>query len=118
MMRLEPYRLNAKQLFSLLLGALLGLAIFISPYQLHNNPASIFANSKATSQEHQHHNSKEIPKDLKCLRCVLQGFQAPEVIAPFIVVIVVLGFLSFGKANEPFSFITLVNAARAPPLAT
>ena len=117
-MRLETRHLQTKPLFSLLLAVLLGLAIFVSPYQLHNNPASIFAYSKTTSQEHKHHDSKETPQDLKCLRCVLQGFQVPERIAPLIVVIVVLGFLSFNKPSEPFSFITLINTARAPPLAT
>jgi hypothetical protein len=114
MMRLEPTLLHTKQLFSLLLGAVLSLAIFISPYQLHNNPASIFTNTKTTS-EHQHHSS-QIPKDFKCLRCVLQSFQLPETIAPLLGVVIVLGFVNISKTVEPFSFILPTKAARAPPV--
>jgi hypothetical protein len=106
-----------KQFFTLLLGVMLGLAIFVSPYQLHHSPGSIFftkfpANTEPSSHD-QHH---EDTKDIRCLRCVLYGFQVPETIAPFVVILVVLGFLTVVKPAEPFSFITLDKSARAPPV--
>ncbi len=118
--RLDKDRQGA-QLFSLLLAALLGLALFLSPYRLHNDPTSIFfvasTSATATSAEHtshtQHH---EDSKTLQCLRCVLYGFQLPETATPFIVILVVLGFLKLAKPAEPFSFITLSKSARAPPV--
>ena len=112
-MRLEsPF--YAKQLFTLLLGGLLSLAIFISPYQLHNNPASIFAKIKTGSHQH-HQPTSETTQTIKCLRCVLQGFGVPEIIVPFIFIVVVLGFLVFEKPSQPFSFITLSKRARPRP---
>jgi hypothetical protein len=117
-MPFQPFHQRAKQGITLLLGVVLGLAIFISPYQLHQNPGSIFFKvgsdtpSNHTSHEHQNH---EEGKELRCLRCVLQSFEAPETIAPFVVVLVVLGFLKLAKPTEPFSFVTLSKSARAPP---
>jgi hypothetical protein len=118
-MRLSSPQLS-RQVFTLWLGVLLGLAIFISPYQLHHNPGSIFfkISSKVTSNhsshEHQHH---EQSRELHCLRCVLQSFEAPEIIAPLIVIFVLLGFIKLAKPTEPFSFVTLGKSARAPPQA-
>jgi hypothetical protein len=110
---------RSKQVFTLLLGVMLGLAIFISPYQLHHNSASIFFKTPAetqtaahTSHEHQHQNSEE----LRCLRCVLQGFELPETIEPFIIIFITLGFLIPAKPSQPFSFIVLTKTARAPPV--
>jgi hypothetical protein len=109
---------RSRQVFTLLLGVLLGLAIFVSPYQLHQNPGSIFfkvgsgAASNHTSHEHQHH---EEGKELRCLRCVLQSFETPETVTPLLIIFVVLGFVKLIKPTEPFSFITLSKSARAPP---
>jgi hypothetical protein len=112
------------QLFSLLLASLLGLALFISPYQLHNNPASIFfvkitsdvASSAPEAKQHSQHQHHKETQVIHCLRCVLYGFQVPETLAPFIVILVVLGFLKLVKLAEPFSFISLSKNARAPPV--
>jgi hypothetical protein len=110
--------LRHKQVFTLLLSALLGLAIFISPYQLHQSPGSIFFKTFPASAEplaqHQHHDHDKT-QELRCLRCVLYGFQVPETATPFIVILVVLGFLRLPKPSEPFSFIPLSKSARAPP---
>jgi hypothetical protein len=110
---------RSKQVFTLLLGVMLGLAIFISPYQLRHNSASIFFKTATEtrtathpSHEHQHQHSEE----LHCLRCVLQGFELPETIAPFMVIFITLGFLIPAKPNQPFSFIVLTKTARAPPV--
>jgi hypothetical protein len=107
---------------------LLGLALFLSPYQLHNNPASIFfvrvssaqsvASTQSTPQTNQHsqHQHHKETQGIHCLRCVLYGFQVPESIVPFIVILVILGFLKLAKLAEPFSFIFLGKNARAPPV--
>lgn len=112
---------RARQFLTLLLGVSLGLAIFVSPIELHNNPESIFFATKTSAtvehsshNQHQHH---EKAKAIQCLRCVLYGFQAPETIAPFIAVLVVLGFIKVAKPIAPDSFITLSKTARAPPTA-
>jgi hypothetical protein len=117
---------QAAQLFSLPLAVLLGLALFLSPYRLHNDPTSIFfvastsattISANTTSVEHSSHSQHhEESKTLQCLRCVLYGFQLPETATPFLVILVVLGFLKLAKPAEPFSFITLSNSARAPPV--
>lgn len=112
------------QLFSLLLASLLGIALFISPYQLHNNSGSVFfikitsdvARSSPDVNEHSQHQHHEKNQDIRCLRCVLYGFQLPETTAPFVVILVVLGFLKLARPAEPFSFITLSKKARAPPV--
>lgn len=110
------------QLFSLLLSSLLGLALFISPYQLHDNSASIFfvkpsgissTTQHASHTQHEHQESR----DIRCLRCVLYGFQLPETIAPFVIILVVLGFINLAKPVEPVSFVTPSQSARAPPTA-
>ncbi len=111
--------LQSKQFLSLLLGLSLGLAIFISPYQLHNNPASVFFTKAAASTEHSTHNQHQHQQQsqaMRCLRCVLYGFQLPETVAPFVVILVVLGFVKLAKPTQPFSFITLSKSARAPPV--
>jgi hypothetical protein len=105
----------SKRAFTLLLGVALGLAIFISPYTLHHSPGSIFfteISSSAESPSHEHHQET---KEIRCLRCVLYGFQLPETIAPLLVIFIVLGFLKLAKPPEPFSFIPLSKSARAPP---
>ncbi len=113
---------RTRQAFTLLLAALLGLAIFISPYQLHHSQASIFfvttVTNKAAEPSHHTHqqNDQQEPQSLRCLRCVLYGFQLPETLAPFIVILVVLGFLKLAKPIQPVSFIMPSKSARAPPL--
>jgi hypothetical protein len=116
-MNLRPTHSQSKQFLTLLLGLCLGLAIFISPYQLHANPGSIFfAEKSATSTDHSAHaQHQQDSKELRCLRCVLYGFQAPETIASFVVILIVLGFITLAKHTQPFSFITLSKLARAPP---
>lgn len=109
--------LQSKQIFTVLLGVVLGLAIFVSPYQLHHSPGSIFFKKTPANTEHSSHEQHhEDTKDIRCLRCVLYGFQVPEAIVPFVVILVVLGFLTVAKPAEPFSFITLSKSARAPPV--
>jgi hypothetical protein len=109
---------TGKQAFSVLLGFCLALALLLSPYQLHSSPGSIFfipertEHTKHPSTQHEHQDSS---KELRCLRCVLYGFQLPESVVPFTVVLVVLGFLKLAKISAPFSFITLSQNARAPP---
>jgi hypothetical protein len=124
-MRAAHTNLHLKQLLSLLLGVSLGLAIFISPYQLHHNPASIFFNTQTSvptqlvPTEHATHSQHEQHQDsqaIRCLRCVLYGFQVPETLEPFSVFLIVLGFLTFIKPTQPFSFITFSKKARAPPV--
>jgi hypothetical protein len=108
--------LQRRQIFTLLLGVVLGLAIFVSPYQLHHSPGSIFFKKFPANAEHSSHEQHQDTKDIRCLRCVLYGFQVPETIAPFVVILVVLGFLTVAKPAEPFSFIPLGKSARAPPV--
>jgi hypothetical protein len=114
MPRLEPHSYSQKQLFTLLLGGLLGLAIFISPYQLHNHPGSIF--TKLNTSSHHHHHTPQSEQLIKCLRCVLYGFQIAEDHTPIIFTLLVLGFLSLGKPQQLVSLILLKESARAPPL--
>jgi hypothetical protein len=102
---------------AVLLGTLLGLALFISPYRLHQSSGSVFLTRLPTSTEHSsheghHHDTKE----LRCLRCVLYGFQLPETIEPLIFILVVLGFLKLVKLTEPLSFVPFGKSARAPPV--
>jgi hypothetical protein len=115
--------MKAAQAVSLLLAFLLGLALFLSPYRLHDSPASIFfVNQSAASEtaisEHTAHSQHdhEQTQEPQCLRCVLYGFQLPETTAPFVVILVVLGFLRVAKPAEPFSFVTRSACARAPPV--
>jgi hypothetical protein len=115
MMRPRP-TLQSKQLFTLLLGVALGLAIFVSPYQLHHSPGSIFFKQPPAQKHSSHGQHHEDTKDIRCLRCVLYGFQVPEAIVPFVVILVVLGFLTVTKPSEPFSFVTPSKSARAPPI--
>jgi hypothetical protein len=108
---------QAAKIFALLLAALLGLALFLSPYRLHSSPASIFfivqtaASDHAGHGEHEHQQTQE----LQCLRCVLYGFQLPETATPFVIILVVLGFIKVAKPIAPASFITPSKSARAPP---
>jgi hypothetical protein len=111
---LEPRYYFIKQLFTLLLGSLLGLAIFISPYQLHNHPGSIF--SKLNTSSHHHHHTPHSEQLIKCLRCVLYGFQIAEDPSPIIFILLVLGLLSLSKPQRPFRFVPIKKSARAPPL--
>jgi hypothetical protein len=113
MFRLESRPLFTKQLLTLMLGGLLGLAIFISPYQLHNNPGSIF--TKLNTSSHQHH-LPQPEQMIECLRCVLYGFQIPETIVRIATILVVLGFITFAQPTQPSSFITPSKSARAPPV--
>ncbi len=107
------------QKVSIWLTGLLGLALFLSPIQLHNNPASIFFTVQTSVQNHtSHHQHTPVQETqvIRCLRCILYGFLLPEVIAPLIVTVVTLEVLTIKKPIEPFSFVSLTISARAPPV--
>lgn len=113
-------RSQTNAVLSLLMGGLLGLALFLSPVALHNNPQSIFFVAKTSANlehTHQHHQDHDKTQAVQCLRCVLYGFELPVAIAPFIIIIVTLGFLILAKPAQPFSFISISKTARAPPVA-
>jgi hypothetical protein len=115
MMKTSLSYMQTKQVLALLLGLALSIAIFITPYQLHYSlEGSAEAASGSEQSEHAHHHRQN--DDIHCLRCILYGFQLPEILEPLLVVFVVLGFLKVAKPAEPFSFITLSKSARAPPL--
>jgi hypothetical protein len=109
---------QAAKIFALLLAAMLGLALFLSPYRLHSSPTSIFFVSQTAASEHAGHSEHEHQQtqELQCLRCVLYGFQLPETATPFVIILVVLGFIKVAKPIAPDSFITLSKTARAPPV--
>jgi hypothetical protein len=116
MMRTTPHTPSTKQCAALL-AAVLGLALFLSPVQLHLNSANFPAPAAQDHASHAQHG--EAPSEdgtLNCLRCVLYGFQLPETAAPLIVIFVVLGFLKVARPAEPFSFIAPSKSARAPPV--
>jgi hypothetical protein len=117
---LDVKSFNQTQKASVWIAGLLGLALFLSPIQLHNNPASAFYNIQSpVHHNHTSHHESSTDSDsakLQCLRCVLYGFFIPEVIAPSIVTLIILGVLTLAEREEPFSFFTSTNTARAPPL--
>ncbi|MGL4609612.1 MAG: hypothetical protein ACRCYY_07985 [Trueperaceae bacterium] len=113
----------SQQSFAWLLSVALGLAIFISPYQLHHSSASVFFVNQGSNQSAQHdahshhgHTDEEQSPGISCLRCILQGFELPETALPLITFLVVLSFLKLLEPIQPFSFIPLSKSARAPPL--
>ena len=120
MKTLPSKQFSQAQKVSIWLAGFLGLALFLSPIQLHNNPASVFFDIQTSV--HQNHTShhQQVPNQetqvIRCLRCVLYGFLLPEVIAPLIITLVILGILKLLKLIAPYTFVSLTISARAPPV--
>jgi hypothetical protein len=113
-------QLNTKQFVALVLGLLLGVALFLSPIRLHHAtrllPSLAHEQHDITEEasqptQHSHHHQENV----RCLRCVLQTFETPETAQPLVVLLAVLGFLVVIKPLAPQRVVSLTKKARAPP---
>lgn len=95
----------------------LALALFLSPIQLHTNPASIFfALENPHAHHHTHHQESDNAAPVKCLRCILYGFESPQEINALVVSLLVLGVLTFTRPQRPSIYLGRKQKARDSPL--